>query len=327
MESAYLIISDGDGERNLPLGDGRAWKIGRHESCEVKFQSNVVSRQHAMLQLDDNGDYILIDLGSRNGSFVNGQRVAIPVTLHNGDEISVGDCRVIFHAPETKKVSAPAEDPKAVDMSATKALFSVKETSVLVVDVRGFTVLTQKVGHDLLCQVIGTFFRKGGVILQSRHSWAQKYIGDAIMAVWVHKNPEAKKHDIVGIIHSLVELADMAATLQPEFGLAEPIRIGAGINSGMAAIGNTGGGQNADYTALGDTVNATFRYETATKEAGTDVLIGPETHAVLKGLVGEAFKPYTVNLKGYDKPANLFGITFAEMRELAAKLPETANQG
>ena len=95
MESAYLIISDGDGERNLPLGDGRAWKIGRHESCEVKFQSNVVSRQHAMLQLDDNGDYILIDLGSRNGSFVNGQRVAIPVTLHNGDEISVGDCRVI----------------------------------------------------------------------------------------------------------------------------------------------------------------------------------------------------------------------------------------
>ncbi|MEQ1945944.1 MAG: adenylate/guanylate cyclase domain-containing protein [Bryobacteraceae bacterium] len=325
MDSAYLVVYDVDGERNQPLGDGRLWKIGRHESCEVRFQSSVVSRQHAMLQLEDNGDYILIDLGSRNGSFVNGQRVAVPVTLHNDDEISIGDCRLLFHAPETKQAAVAAEDQKAMDMSATKALFSVKETSVLVVDVRGFTVLTQRVGHDLLCQVIGTFFRKGGVILQSRHSWAQKYIGDAIMAVWVHKNPEGKKKDIIGILHSLVELADMAATLQPEFGLPEPIRIGAGINSGMAAIGNTGGGQNNDYTALGDTVNATFRYETATKEAGTDVLIGPETHAVLKAMGPDLFTPYTVNLKGYDKPANLFGISFADLRKFAEGLPESTN--
>ena len=320
MESAFLQVSDVDGEHNVPLGDGRAWKIGRHETCEVKFESNVVSRQHAMLQRDDGGEFILIDLGSRNGSFVNGQRVAVPVALHNGDEISVGDCRLVFHAPEGKPAPA-ATEAKGQDMSATKALFSVKETSVLVVDVRGFTVLTQRVGHDLLCQVIGTFFRKGGVILQSRHSWAQKYIGDAIMAVWVHKNAETKRKDIVGIVQSLVDLADMAATLQPEFDLPEPIRIGAGINSGMAAIGNTGGGQNNDYTALGDTVNATFRYETATKEAGTDVLIGPDTHAVLKALTGDVFKPYTVTLKGYDKPAHLFGITFPELRTLSEGLP------
>src|SRR5258708_4730077 len=234
METAFLVVSDVDGEHNVPLGDGRAWKIGRHETCEVKFQSNVVSRQHAMLQRDDDGEFILIDLGSRNGSFVNGQRVAVPVTLHNGDEISVGDCRLIFNAPEGKPAPAAAE-AKGPDMSATKALFSVKETSVLVVDVRGFTVLTQRVGHDLLCQVIGTFFRKGGVILQSRHSWAQKYIGDAIMAVWVHKNAEAKRKDISGIIRSLVEVAAMGATLQPDIDLSEAILIGAAITSTSAA--------------------------------------------------------------------------------------------
>jgi adenylate cyclase len=320
MESAFLVVTDVDGEHNVPLAEGRAWKIGRHETCEVKFQSNVVSRQHAMLQRDDGGEFILIDLGSRNGSFVNGQRVAVPVTLRNGDEISVGDCRLVFNAPDEKQ--APVVEPKANDLSATKALFSVKETSVLVVDVRGFTVLTQRVGHDLLCQVIGTFFRKGGAILQARHSWSQKYIGDAIMAVWVHKNAAEKRKDIAGIVRSLVDLADMAATLQPEFDLQEPIRIGAGINSGMAAIGNAGGGQNNDYTALGDTVNATFRYETATKEAGTDVLIGPDTHAILSAMAGDIFKPYTVALKGYDKPANLWGITFAELRKFSEGLPE-----
>ena len=52
-----------------------------------------------------------------------------------------------------------------------------------------------------------------------------------------------------------------------------------------------------------------------------DVLIGPDTHAVLKALTGDIFKPYTVVLKGYDKPANLFGITFPELRTLAEGLP------
>ncbi len=90
----------------------------------------------------------------------------------------------------------------------------------------------------------------------------------------------------------------------------------------MAAIGNAGGGQNNDYTALGDTVNATFRYETATKEAGTDVLIGPDTHTVLKSMTGDIFKPYTVALKGYAKPANLFGIAFPELRKFAEGLSD-----
>ena len=322
MESAFLVLTDEAGEHNMPLTDGRAWKIGRHDTCEVKFQSKVVSRQHAMLQRDEAGEFILIDLGSRNGSFVNGERVAVPVSLRNGDEISLGDCKLIFHAPDVAPAAPVADQKAAMEQSATKALFSIKETSVLVVDVRGFTVLTQRLGHDLLCQVIGTFFRKGGTILQSRHSWAQKYIGDAIMAVWVHKNPESKRKDIIGILRSVVDLADMASTLQAEFDLPDPIRIGAGINSGMAATGNTGSGQYNDYTALGDTVNATFRYETATKEAGTDVLIGPDTHAVLQALGRDVFKPYTVSLKGYEKPADLFGITFSELRKFALGLPE-----
>ena len=191
MESAFLVVTEEGVSRAIPLSEGTAWKIGRHESCELKFASKMLSRHHAMLQRDETNQFMLIDMGSRNGSFVNGQRVAVPVTLHDGDEISLSDVHLQFRAPQGAPAPKPLQD-KVSDLSGTLTLFSVKEITVLVVDVRGFTRMSQEIGENLLCQVMGTFFRKGGSILQAQNSWSQKYIGDAIMAVWVHANAEGR---------------------------------------------------------------------------------------------------------------------------------------
>jgi len=56
-----------------------------------------------------------------------------------------------------------------------------------------------------------------------------------------------------------------------------PIKIGIGINSGNAIIGNMGSEQRFDYTAIGDAVNVAARLESGTKDAGVDVLIGDNT--------------------------------------------------
>jgi CheY-like chemotaxis protein len=55
-----------------------------------------VSRNHAEIQRLDNGDYYLVDLGSGNGSFVNGQRVSMPVRLKDGDVLTIGHTEVEF---------------------------------------------------------------------------------------------------------------------------------------------------------------------------------------------------------------------------------------
>jgi adenylate cyclase len=337
MEPAFLVVSEEGSQRTIPLDSGVSWKLGRQEGCELKFASKMISRNHAMLQRDEANQFMLIDMGSRNGSFVNGQRVAVPVTLQDGDEISIGDIQLEFHGPKGAPAPKPLED-KVSDMSGTLALFSVKEITVLVVDVRGFTKMSQEIGENLLCQVMGTFFRKGGAILQEQNSWSQKYIGDAIMSVWVHANTENRVQDIRKILHALVELSDMATALQQEFELPTPVRIGAGINSGLAALGNAGGSENADYTALGDTVNAAFRIETATKEVGMDLLVGDQTFDSASQLASQIlitkhggaaadFKPqdwfssHVVSLKGYDKPAKVWGIHFSELRSFVDALP------
>jgi len=321
MGSAYLVITNPNGEKKVTLGEGYMWKVGRHEENDVVIPSDIVSRQHAMLQRSEDGTYYLIDMGSRNGSFVNGSRVSVPVGLQDGDQISLGDSLLSFHCEAT--ALKPPTEPRKLSGNTTVAYFACNKTTVLVVDVRNFTVLTQHIDQNLLCQVIGTWFREGGPILNAQGSWAQKYIGDAIMSVWVHKHNEQQR-EMPKIIRALVELERMTATLAARFALPQPFRIGAGINTGLATIGNAAGsGSLTDYTALGDTVNTAFRLESATKEAGVDVLLGEESFDSLSQFSKPApyFARKSVHLKGYEQPVAAWGASFAEVEKFVAELP------
>jgi adenylate cyclase len=78
--------------------------------------------------------------------------------------------------------------------------------------------------------------------------------------------------------------------------LPDPLRIGAGISTGTAILGGT------DYTALGDTVNAAFRLEAATKTIGLGVALGQGAFEALESRQQALFRRHEVQLKGYEKP-------------------------
>lgn len=319
--SAHLTITNPNGENQVDLREGSTWKVGRQEENDVVIPSEIVSREHAMLQRSEDGTFYLIDMGSRNGSFVNGKRVSVPAALHNGDEISLGDTTITFHCDEGG--AAPAGVAPSRSGNTTAAYFALNRTTVLVMDVRNFTILTQKIDANVLCQVIGTWFREAGVVLNAHGSWAQKYIGDAIMSTWVHKDGN-RTQEMAQILRALLELVHMTAALHERFGLDEPIRIGAGVNTGLATIGNAAGsGPLTDYTALGDTVNTAFRLESATKEAKVDLLLGQESYEWLSRITQP--QPYfvarTVFLKGYERPATAWGASFADLERLIARWP------
>lgn len=316
MHSAYLIITNPSGQQRVDLNRGYMWTVGRHAENNVVIPSEIVSRQHAMFQVAENGTYYLVDMGSRNGSFVNGIRVSVPAALNDGDTISLGDTTIEFRRDATRSIRPVSRN---LTGETTLAHFISHKTTVLVVDVRGFTVLTQQIDQGLLCQVIGTWFREAGPLLTARGSWAQKYIGDAIMSIWVHK-PGGDPLEMMQILRALVELVRMTATLQARFGLQFPIRIGAGLNTGLAQIGNAAGsGSLTDYTALGDTVNEAFRLESATKDVDTDILLGEESFAWLEKIAqpdnqpDNHFTKRTVYLKGYDQPVAAWSAKFAAL--------------
>ena len=68
--------------------------IGRIvQNNDIVVNDNLVSRNHLQMVMDDNGNYTVMDLGSTNGTYVNGKRIQGEVVLHPGDEVSTSSTR------------------------------------------------------------------------------------------------------------------------------------------------------------------------------------------------------------------------------------------
>lgn len=101
----HLLLDTGSGKPS-PIGlDEHPKTIGRDGICEVVLDDLKASRQHARIQLDENGDYLIEDLGSKNGTLINGQ----PLRRHRlipGDRIEIGTTLLIFQDAQTETIGS-----------------------------------------------------------------------------------------------------------------------------------------------------------------------------------------------------------------------------
>lgn len=86
--------------------------IGRQAQCDLPLQDNDVSRSHAEVSFE-NGVYVLRDLGSTNGTFLNGKEITTPSPLSPGDKIEVGPREVTFCQLEAEALGAPVSPDAA----------------------------------------------------------------------------------------------------------------------------------------------------------------------------------------------------------------------
>lgn len=324
QSTPHLILRTDSGSRYLSLFGSSCWTVGRGDDNNFVLPDRWISRNHAMLQRMETGEFYLIDLGSRNGSFVNGRRVSVPVTLQNGDKLTFGQTDLEFYAPNVEHVPESSITGDSQEFTATATLHVRRLISVLVVDIRNFTVMTRQIDEKVLSEVIGTWFRCAGDIIREYGSWVDKYIGDAVMAVWIHGAQGVNHEEMVRIAHALNALHKMTSRLHERYPLPFPLRIGAGLNTGYAMVGNTGTGDRPDYTALGDTVNAAFRLESSTKQIGTDVALGETTYQYLtkSGIGLDLFEEQTVVLKGYDISTVTYAGTFDDLEAFLNRVGE-----
>lgn len=271
---------------------------------------------HALIQRKDAGDFSLVDLGSRNGSFVNARRVSLPLLLNDKDRLLFGDQELIFRSAAGNSIGPPPPELNSRNMPTT-AIHTHSLTTIVVVDIRDFTPLARTVSESLLSQTIGTWFLRTGQITQRLGSWAQKYIGDAVMAVWVHDHPESLVADLMKALRAVSEINTATGEISKSLPLPTPLRIGAGVNTGPAIVGGS------EYTALGDTVNAAFRLEAATKQIGMGVALGarPFQELMLTAGASSPFARREVEMKGYEGTSTAWGISFEALQEFLRERP------
>jgi predicted component of type VI protein secretion system len=86
--------------------------IGRDERCDLVISDRLVSRRHARVLLDD-GEYLLEDLHSKNGTFVNGREISEPHSLEDGDEVQIALCCKLTFVDAESTAPVMFEEPQA----------------------------------------------------------------------------------------------------------------------------------------------------------------------------------------------------------------------
>src|SRR5277367_1940592 len=97
--AAWLDARTGNESHTLPLPDDGIFRIGRSDKNNLVLDDDLASRNHAMLQCTESGEFYLTDLGSSNGTLVNGARITVPVILRSGDLVTIGTHEFIFQQP------------------------------------------------------------------------------------------------------------------------------------------------------------------------------------------------------------------------------------
>jgi len=310
------VVVDGE-DRTFELTDVPTVSIGRSPQSTVVLGGDPnVSRKHALIQRESSGEYYLSDLGSRNGTTRNGVPVTAPAPLRDGDTFTIGSHRFLFH-----QTNAQAEEEEDYQ-DATDVLVVERMITILVLDIRNYTVLARELGEARITEVMNRLFHESGRLLKRNGSWAQKYIGDAVMAFWVHGEARGTPPEIVRLFESLAQLAGVIARLCKECTLPRPLAFGAGVNSGLAVTGNMGSAGLADHTAMGDAVNKAFRLETASKEVGKEIVVGRSTFELidLPEPVRALFTTHMVHLKGYDEPEQVYALGLGDLPHLLEAL-------
>lgn len=313
----YIDVVIKGEDRTFNLSDTPSLSIGRNPQSSVVLDDDpMVSRKHALVQRGSSGEYYLSDLGSRNGTTRNGVPVTSPVALEDGDSFTIGSHRFVFHN---------VVDPEAgeeEEQDPTDVLVVEQMITILVLDIRNYTVLARELGESRVTEIMNKLFHRSGELLKRNGSWAQKYIGDAVMAFWVHGETSGTPPELGLLFKSLLELEAVVEELNGEFELPRPLAFGAGVNSGVAVTGNMGSAALSDHTAMGDAVNKAFRLESATKEVGKEIVVGRATYELmdLPDDVTALFSTQRVELKGYDEAETVWALTLAELPRVAAAL-------
>lgn len=300
----YLRVDAGGTIRKIPLARLGICGFGRVPSNTVVLDDNLASREHAMIRRNASGHCTLNDLGSTNGTWLNGRQVLGPSQLTSGDRIQIG--RQII---EFVQDAPPAELPEHL-AGRTQFFMDQQLVSALVIDMRGFTQLSVVMGEKAIAAMMADINREAGELLGTAGAWSVKFIGDAILAIWLHSTNALLRRDVVTVL-------DVVSGYQEIFRLAERrhkppsvLRFGCGYNAGTASVGNIGSGAASDFTAMGEAVNIAFLLESATKEHGCDILI---SGSVFSALGDVRFRPahmIEAGIRGYDRPVPALALNF-----------------
>ncbi|MCY6371731.1 CHASE2 domain-containing protein [Clostridium ganghwense] len=155
-----------------------------------------------------------------------------------------------------------------------------REISVLFVDIRGFTPLSEKVQPEQVVEILNEYLTLTSESIFKFGGTLDKFIGDATMAIF-NAPLDLEDHPLKAVQAAFAMKKgseDLKKKLEEKFGIS--VEFGIGVNTGYAVVGNIGSKTRMDYTAIGDTVNTSARLESNAKRG--QILLSASTYERVK---------------------------------------------
>lgn len=202
-----------------------------------------------------------------------------------------------------------------------------KEVSILFSDIRGYTSLTESMEAEEVVAMLNAYFETMVDAVFTYKGMLDKYIGDAIMAVYGTPLP-LDDHAWMAV-QTAVEMGHRLEKFNENYPERRKIRIGIGINSDSVISGNIGSSKRIEFTAIGDGVNLGARLESASKQYGCNIVISESTYRPCSDRVWARELDY-IRVKGKNQPVGIYelvGLRSEPLSDRKRQVIELYHQG
>ncbi|MDZ7961117.1 MAG: adenylate/guanylate cyclase domain-containing protein [Aulosira sp. DedQUE10] len=182
-----------------------------------------------------------------------------------------------------------------------------KEVSILFSDIRGYTTLTENLEAEEVVSMLNEYFESMVEAVFKHKGTLDKYIGDAIMAVFGSPLP-LQEHAWMAV-QTALEMRHRLQEFNHNRYLANKprIKIGIGINSDTVISGNIGSSKRMEFTAIGDGVNLGSRLESVSKQYGCDIILSDNTYKPCRENIWARELDY-IRVKGRNEPVAIYEL-------------------
>ena len=194
-----------------------------------------------------------------------------------------------------------------------------KEVAVLFSDVRGFTALSERAEPEAVVAQLNEYLAGMVGIVFRHHGTLDKFIGDAVMAVWGTVTSDGPRGDCLRAVRAALAMLETVETMRRRWkseARAE-LELGIGLNFGPAIFGNIGSEEKMEPTVIGDAVNLASRLEGTTKQYGVPIVLSGGVAEHVRGEIPLRLLD-VVRVKGRAAPVEIFTVPLdAEARAFA----------
>ena len=174
---------------------------------------------------------------------------------------------------------------------------------------------------EAVVEMLREFFDPMVEVSMRHKGTIDKFLGDGMMVIFGAPldDPYQEEHAVLAAAEMQNELRTLCNHWETDG--RRPVKMGIGINSGAAIVGNIGSEDRMEYTAIGDTVNLAARLESTSKELGLEIIVSEHTYAAIRPLF-QWKSAGTITVRGRSEPVRAYSVGDTNSKSITPPQPQ-----